>query len=340
MLENTTMQTSGRKLCLLLVFGIAALSASAQSFDCGKAATPFDKFICANRDLSAADSKMAAAYKAALAQLSEEGRRRLVESQRSWLKYERNTSNLDVRYLKGTYSSRMKELEKTLETVGPFKIQSLTMYKAEIMDQAAQKQKTPPDEGDSDTAGSLKFSFPRIESPSTAETERSNRLVEEDIRKFAGELKSGTGVEVDFEITYASQDVISLDLGMWSFSRKWAHPNHAGAGYIVLLRSGRELQASDLFTPTKSWKTFLNGIVFRKLKAQAAKEDWILSPSSAAKLDADAVKRWTITKQGLKIRFVHYEVSSYASGPHEVVVSWAELKPYLKATLPFSVPQP
>jgi hypothetical protein len=163
--------------------------------------------------------------------------------------------------------------------------------------------------------------------------------VEEHIRELSGELECDTELDVSFGITYAAQDVISLDVGLLSFSRNWAHPNYAGEGYTVLLKSGRELQASDLFMPTKPWKSFLNGMVFRKLKAQAAKEGWSLNPSSAAELKADEVKRWNITQQGLKIGFVQYEVSDYASGGHSVVVSWAQLKPYLKATLPFSIPQ-
>jgi hypothetical protein len=265
------------------------------------------------------------------------------------LNYGRNTSKLELGYWKAIYASRTKQLEETLETAGPFKIQSLTIYEARIADQVASHSATPtagalevPRKrgGEDSSVGILEFSFPRNESPSTAETERWNRLVEERIRKFAGKPESGTEIDVSFGITYAAQDVISLEIGMMYFEQGTAHPNFAGAGYIVLLRSGRELQASDLFTPTKSWKTFLNGIVFRKLKAQAAKEDWPLEPRSAAELHADDLKRWTISKQGLKISFVQYEVSGYASGPHEVVVSWDELKPYLNAALPFVLPQP
>jgi uncharacterized protein len=331
MLGYTTMQTSSRNLCLFLLFGISALSASAQSFDCAKAIKRYEKFICANRDLSEADSRMAAAYNAALVQLSEEGRRRLVESQRSWLKYGLDTSKLDVHYLKGIYGYRTKQLEKTLQTAGPFNIQSLTMYnKAKITNQAAREQDR--------FSYRFELSFPRIESPSTAETERWNRLVEEHIRKFAGQPETDAGVGVYFEITYASQDIISLVFQKIEFAAGFPHPSYDGGSYIALLRSGRELQASDLFTPAKPWKAFLNGIVFRKLKAQAAKRELYLTPSSAAEIDADAVKRWTITKQGLQISFD--ELGDHAHGGYEVVVSWAELKPYLNPAMPFLVPQP
>jgi uncharacterized protein len=328
--------------------GVGGFSASAQSFDCKKAATPFEKFICADRDLAAADSKLAAAYQAALAQLSEEGKRRLVESQRSWIKYDRNTTKLDVGYWKATYAARTKQLESSLQTFGPYRIQSVTIYKAEIKGQGSAHSATPPADAtenentssdESDTAGNVAYTFPRIESPSTAETARWNRLAEEHIRSFAGEPESATSLDVGYGITYAAPDVISLDLGAMSFVQGTAHPNFSGAGYIVLLRSGIELKASDLFAPSKPWKTFLKDIVFRKLKAQAAKKDWYFNTASAAELDADDIKRWTITKQGLKVSFVQYEVSDYASGPHEVVVTWAELNPYLNAALPFAAPQ-
>jgi len=88
-------RAKGRNLGLLplVVLVAAAFCMNAQSFDCSKAAMPYEKFICAHKELSAMDSNMAAAYKAALSHLSEEGKRRLVESQRSWLKYGRTHPN-------------------------------------------------------------------------------------------------------------------------------------------------------------------------------------------------------------------------------------------------------
>src|SRR5262249_37372820 len=166
---------------------------------------------------------------AALVQLSEEGRRRLAESKHSWVKYRRDASKLDVHYLKGIYDSRTRQLEQTLRTAGPFKVQSLTVY--DKAKQAAREQTT----ASVFTRDSLEFSFPRIESPSTAETERWNRLVEEHIREFAGQPEPHSDVEVSFEITYASQDIISLLLEMTSSAAGTAHPSHDRAGYNVLL---------------------------------------------------------------------------------------------------------
>jgi uncharacterized protein YecT (DUF1311 family) len=321
---------------LFLVFGSAFLSASGQSFDCAKAAGRYEKFICSHRELSAADSRMSVAYQAALAQLSGDGKRRLVESQRSWLKYGRSASPLDADYLEDAYRHRTKQLEKTVATVGPFKMESLTMYdKAKVEKRTALEEDPLPHFA----TGSLEFSFPRIESPRTPETERWNRLAEEHIRKIAGEPESGSDNEVRFGVTYASQDVISLLLKTSMFAAGTAHPNHDLEGYVVLLASGRELRASDLFTPAQPWKTFLNDIVLRKLKAQAAEEDGGPGPREGIELDADDVKRWTITRQGLMVSFTYCEVSGCAHAGDDVVVTWAELKPYLKTELPFAVPR-
>jgi hypothetical protein len=248
---------------------------------------------------------------------------------------------VEVGLWKGLYGLRTKALEKTIATVGPFKFQTLTMYETATLSMpgsAALKEDTPPDDSETKIPGRVAVTFPRIESPRTDETEKWNRMVEGHIRSFAGEPERGANTDLDFSITYATRDIISLDLGKLYFEEGMAHPNHGGAGYIVLLRSGRELKAADLFTSTKPWKTFLKDIVFRKLQTQADREDWSFV-RDASEIDADNVKRWTITQQGLEIHFVPYEVSDYASGGHSVVVTWAELKPYLKAELPFAVPR-
>ena len=319
------------------IVGLAIASAAAQSFDCAKATEPAEKFVCANKELSAADEKMAAAFKAAMSQLSDEGKRRLIESQRSWIRYDRNVSKLDVEQIKASYTGRISELEKNISTAGPFRVQAVTIYKADV---SAKPQPVSANDDPDTSGGSVSYTFPRIESPVTPETERWNRMAEQRVKTMAGEIETGVDMTVDSSITYASTDVVSLLLGAMTFAKGAAHPNHAGAGYIVLLKSGHELRAADLFDPQSRWNTFLARSVYHSLKTQAQEEGWALNVTAPADLakDVATVSRWTIGPKGLTVSFMPYEVAAYAAGPHDVTISWPDLKPYLNKTLPFPVP--
>jgi uncharacterized protein len=330
--------------------------AAAQSFDCSKATEPHEKFICANKELSAADKEMAAAYNSVPPQLSAEGKRRLAESQRSWLKYDRNMSPLDADSIAASYRGRIGQLKKNVQTIGPFRFQAITIYYAEPV----KKQPGKDEDETQDGLQSFDYTFPQIDSPETAETKRWNRLTEQHIGEMAKDdgaildLQSltiggkivvkasqpGPDTSIRADIVYASPDVISLLLHTMTYEKGAAHPNQELAGYTVLVKSGRELAASDLFDDQRDWKTALARLVFRKLKADAEHDNADLQaagPEDILESAADT-KRWTITKAGLVVTFSPDEVSSYAAGVREAVIPWQELKPHLKNPTPFPVP--
>jgi uncharacterized protein len=79
----------------------------AASFDCGKAASEVEKLICGNEELSRLDESLNKAYLKALER--PDIRQKMIESQRQWLKNERNAcKNEDC--LKKAYETRIKEL--------------------------------------------------------------------------------------------------------------------------------------------------------------------------------------------------------------------------------------
>lgn len=340
-------------LCVLFVCAAAA----AQSFDCSKATEAHEKFICAHRELATADKALVDAYNSVLAQLSDEGKQRMVESQRSWLKYERNTSALDADSMMSSYRGRTERLQKTIQTVGPFKFQSVTIYYA---DPGKKKPTGTEDDDPEDGPGSIDLTFPRIDSPATPETARWNQLVERHLAAMAKETdatvdqqklsatgkiallgaQGGLDVSIYADIVYASPEVISLALHTMTYFKGAAHPNHNLSGYTVLLKLGRALIASDLFDEHRSWQAQLERLVMRNLKADAKQNDWDLQINSSEEVAKDVaeVRRWTISKKGLVVTFSPYEVSSYATGVHDVVVSWTELKPYMKGVTAFPVP--
>ena len=64
---------------------VAALAAPAQAFDCGEAATPVEKAICADDGLMALDGQMAAAYGEVRKLSTDDERRMLALSQKAWI---------------------------------------------------------------------------------------------------------------------------------------------------------------------------------------------------------------------------------------------------------------
>ncbi len=74
---------------------ITGQRAEAASFDCHKASSPMERSICADSELSKADEQLATAYKAALAPLSETGKKAIADGQRSWLHFVTKFCHLD-----------------------------------------------------------------------------------------------------------------------------------------------------------------------------------------------------------------------------------------------------
>jgi uncharacterized protein YecT (DUF1311 family) len=97
----------------ILGYFVAMLAATvpikswAVSFDCKNASTVVERLICSDGELGAVDDAMAAAYKQALAGMSEKDI--LVRYQQAWLKNERGACR-DRACIKKVYSDRIEEL--------------------------------------------------------------------------------------------------------------------------------------------------------------------------------------------------------------------------------------
>jgi len=72
-----------RIFILLIVTCVLPVSTNAASFDCSKASSKVEKMICTDEALSAADEKLAEAYKTA--RTSSSDKQALKEQQRNWI---------------------------------------------------------------------------------------------------------------------------------------------------------------------------------------------------------------------------------------------------------------
>ena len=92
-----------------IFFVLPCMLSTAQpaSFNCEKAVTKIEKLICNDDELSKLDESLKDAYLKALNR--KESKKQIIESQRQWLKKERDIC-LDSECIKRAYTIRIKEL--------------------------------------------------------------------------------------------------------------------------------------------------------------------------------------------------------------------------------------
>lgn len=104
-------------------FSVALLLASplaySTSFDCSKASMLVEQSICSNKQLSALDDTLSAAYTNALKTSSNPNSIR--ERQRSWIQSERNSCQ-NTTCLKSVYTSRLEELSNNTSTTNSLRV--------------------------------------------------------------------------------------------------------------------------------------------------------------------------------------------------------------------------
>ncbi len=94
-------------LCAVIAIFVVPSVIFAASFDCGKATTEIEKLICGNDELSKLDESLNKAYLQALNRT--DIKQQIIESQRQWLKYERNACH-NAECVKTAYKTRIKDL--------------------------------------------------------------------------------------------------------------------------------------------------------------------------------------------------------------------------------------
>lgn len=93
-----------------LLFTVAP-HAMAASFHCGKATSTTETLICKDTQTSALDDKLQQTYKAALAAVAPSSKKALIEEQRHWITYTRDTCQNDA-CLQQVYTARIDILAR------------------------------------------------------------------------------------------------------------------------------------------------------------------------------------------------------------------------------------
>lgn len=321
---------------ILMILALATPSALAASFDCSKAATPFETAICNDPALSASDTMMAKAFATAIGGLEKPAAAAMRDDQRAWLAYANRDCTDDAQPLtSGTYSSQQRDCLnglfqsriKTLE--GSRMIGGIRFYLQSTY--AALRDTSNTDADYSWKVASYDASAPRIDGQDDL-ARAFNGFIDTKsaaLSPLLGAHPDASGLDetsdtsVEILVDQVLPGRISLTSSSYYFGHGAAHGNTGLGNMHYLVPQGRELLASDIFKG-EAWQQKLLVLVKAQLVAHLGENLMLDDASSIAGVIADP-DRWRFGDNGLTIQFQQYEVASYADGVPDVEISWAAL---------------
>jgi uncharacterized protein len=319
----------------------AGIVAHAASFDCAKAKTPQEKAICASPELSAADDKMAAAYKAALAAARPEKKAAVRDGQRAWLH-----ATVDQCVIPGPASPRA--LPDCLLGYYQARNQQLSNLAGTSHDAFVTRfvELTWPDEpGESPGSegipgyGTLTATWPQS-TIAAAEWQAWNKAVEAAAQRLVvsshGSSPSGEwqkewaaagDFEIDASVDLVSEVLVTASIGLEGMGHGAGHPSEAGIEFNWLLKQKRELRPEDVFRKGSDWEKAIEARCAKELQQPDAGlyDDW---EKALPKVVLDQ-RNWQLDGKGLTIDFPEYTVAPRVSPVGPVTIPWADLKPLL-----------
>lgn len=200
---------------------------------------------------------------------------------------------------------------------------------------------------------SINMEYPELTGAPNQNAEKFNQevrnLVAKETREFKkgvseassedtpGDSETGSDTQMSYDVTLATDDLISVVFNVSNYSQGAAHPNHYAVVINYDLKSGKALKLSDLFKPGSDYLKVLSSYTINDLKKQAGQEtydsEWL---EKGAGPESDNYSDWNISRKGLAITFDQYQVASYAEGPKHVLVPYSALKEVIKADGPLA----
>lgn len=145
----------------------------------------------------------------------------------------------------------------------------------------------------------------------------------------------GSYYEAGDSVYFASNELISVQFYEGYYFSGAAHPNNASFTVNYDLVNFKELTLSDILKT--GWVNKISEICVKDLKSKNVSpetlDDWI---QSGAGPDEKNFKVFNITKAGLLITFITYQVGSYAEGPSEVFIPYGNIKDIVAVPGPIS----
>jgi hypothetical protein len=133
---------------------------------------------------------------------------------------------------------------------------------------------------------------------------------------------------VNAVVTYQSNEILNISVNHDSFTGG-AHGYEGIQSLVINPKTGNRLKKQELFTDTIALKSFAE----KKFKTHfKIPKDSAINSTGFMFMDEkfELPLNFFYTKKGLLFYYNNYEIASYAQGPQELLISYNDLKPYLK----------
>ncbi|HRO04159.1 MAG TPA: RsiV family protein, partial [Terricaulis sp.] len=228
--------------------------------------------------------------------------------------------------LETQFRQRLADAQSAVQEAGGFVFQ-----RVELMEAAPAAAQIAEAAGMSDVAIVRDIRFPRIDGQQTPEIQRFNDIV---ARQPRHSLADATSEIVDYQIVFAGPELISVRFISSEDTLGAAHPNSSVNSVTVLMREGREITASDVFSAGSGWEDFLTTRSVEAITRQFAEYDFA-PPERDVRETATKPHLWLVNEQGLTVLFPPYSFGGpYALGGTEVMIPWADLREFLNPAAP------
>lgn len=328
-------------IAALLMLAPVATPAQAASFDCAKAATSFEKAICADPAISLHDETLAQAYATALGGLSKAAAAEVTATQKSWLGYAQRLCSQDAepiatdydedqrKCLGAAFRARITDLEASRMQGG---------YRFYPVDRYLVQKDTEAEPDAFNKLADKAFHTVKIDRGDETAT-AFNAMVDGLMADQGTFFDAGTSniatddVTSDYDITTSVKDVtsrrITLETNQWWYGHGAAHGNYFITYKHFLVEEKRPLVPSDLFEG--QWEKRLGELALPAIKKELGEDYFDGSDDNVASIALDPL-RWNLTPEGLVIQFNIYEVTAYAMGAPTVTIPWEQLEGVLTDT--------
>lgn len=331
------------RFCLMALVALLGLLPIAPAHaDCASATTALDQLICNTPEIAAKDRALNEKYHAAMAQLSDAGKQHLRDGERKWLALVRAACGSQIgqpanaeRCLALQYDERLAQLDGAAKRIGPYLL-------SRIDDFAFQRRPADAKYGGLRTRH---YSRPYIDQPSTPETEAWNRMVAEladqterelywehtEAGDVAGILDRGT-MSVIFTLGLGNGDFLSVAIDAYLYLDEVPHGWGKISTSARLMKPAQEMTIAEIFKPGSDWEATLRAECEAAMKERDGRQEFSC-------VDVGPQTSWIPTQDGpLLVVYLNAIPYSNVYLGTEVDVRWTNLRPLLRADLPFAIP--
>lgn len=342
---------------MIAAVGVWVGTARAASFDCAKAKSPVERAICSNKDLSAADTEMATAYRAALAGLPAGSVSKLRIDQLRWLQWLQTGCGVP-----GTTDPAAKEPAKKPDLpalsrcmLGSYRehtegLKHATARIAGVLFLTRSMYLLQPNSAD-DTSGAPAFhgfgqlvaTWPEAQTNDpqwmawnagvVAAAQRAALQQDAAVAWDAANMADAVDASVEVTLPKVEGGRAHADVSYEVMGHGAAHPSEDFSKLTWLLTQKRALRVGDVFRAGTPWQRVMAEQCWAQLKSgdnASSLYDEVKGPKSEAVLRVISdVRNWTLTDTGISVSWPEYSVAPRVSPIDDTEVPWKALRPYL-----------